>query len=59
MLTLPRHPDEHGPKGRVLLGVDQELGERARLEAPIVLAERESGTCSAQWRYCLTSRVGG
>jgi hypothetical protein len=32
-VSLPQHPDQHRPKGLVLLAVDQELGERARIMA--------------------------
>jgi hypothetical protein len=38
-LCLPQHPDEHRPERPVLLAVDQELGERARLGVPIELAD--------------------
>jgi hypothetical protein len=31
MVSLSQHPDEHRPKGPILLAVDQELGEGATL----------------------------
>ena len=37
-LRFPQHPDEHGPQRPILLAVDQELGEGARLGVPPELA---------------------
>jgi len=36
---LPQHPDQHGPKGPVLLAVDQGLGEGATLRVAPELAD--------------------
>jgi hypothetical protein len=36
---LSQHPDEHRPEGSILLAVDQQLGERACLWAPLELAD--------------------
>jgi hypothetical protein len=41
-LSLPRHPDQHHPHVLVILGVDQELRERARLRVDPVLADPAS-----------------
>src|SRR5215207_2747308 len=39
LLVLPQHPDEHRPERPVLLAVDQQLGEGARLGVPPELAD--------------------
>jgi hypothetical protein len=36
---LPQHPDEHCPQRPILLAVDQQLGECARLRVPPELAD--------------------
>ena len=38
-LGLPQHPDEHRPQRPILLAVDQQLGEGARLRVPPELAD--------------------
>jgi hypothetical protein len=39
VIALPKHADEHRPKGPVLLAVDQQLGEAPRLRVPLELAD--------------------
>lgn len=36
---LPQHPDEHGPKGSILLAVDQQLREGSALQVAPELAD--------------------
>jgi hypothetical protein len=39
LIALPQHPDQHRPERSVLLAVDQEPGEGARLRVPPELAD--------------------
>jgi hypothetical protein len=49
-LSLPRHPDQHHPHVLVILGVDQEFRERARLRVDPVLADPASPSVWARAR---------
>src|SRR5215216_6984887 len=43
-IRFPQHPDEHRPQRPVLLAVDQQLGEDARLRVPPELADPVGAT---------------
>jgi len=40
LAPFPQNPHEHRPKVRILLSVDQPLGQRSRLRVPPVRADR-------------------